>query len=138
MWGVKDQQAHVDVYIGPKAQPKGKSPSSAMRRALLGEVQPRMEEVTYHRQWHSLSSHEAGKVLKQKRTTKVVKRKGCHYCTQCLVPDTAIFLCPYNHSQQLEGGADETSTYLRDPIQEKENYYKKGVKEDGEGGAETP
>ena len=66
------------------------------------------------------------------------KRKGCHYCIQCLVPDTTILLYPYNYSQQLEEGADGTSTYPKDPIQEKENYYKKGVKRDREGGAETP
>ena len=50
----------------------------------------------------------------------------------------AILLCPYNHSQQLEGRADGTSTYSRDPIQEEENYYKKRVKRDRKGGAETP
>ena len=49
-----------------------------------------------------------------------------------------ILLYPYNHSQQLEGRADRTSTYPRDPIQEEENYYKKGVKRDREGGAKTP
>ena len=54
------------------------------------------------------------------------------------MPDTAILLCPYNHSQQLEGMTDETSTYPKDPIQEEENYYKKGVKRDRKGGAETP
>ena len=50
----------------------------------------------------------------------------------------AILLCPYNHSQQLEGRADGTSTYPRDPIRKKENYYKKGLKRDREGGVETP
>ena len=54
------------------------------------------------------------------------------------MPDTTILLYPYNHSQQLEEGADGTSTYPKDPIQEKENYYKKGVKRDREGGAKTP
>ena len=52
--------------------------------------------------------------------------------------DTAILLCPYNYSQQLEGKADGTSTYPRDPIQEEGNYYKKGVKRDRMGGANTP
>ena len=46
----------------------------------------------------------------------------------------AVLPCPYNHSQQLEGRADETSTYPRDPIQEEEIYYKKGVKRDREEG----
>ena len=54
------------------------------------------------------------------------------------MPDTTILLCPYNHSQQLEGRADETNTNPRDPIQEEENYYKKGVKRDKEGGTKTP
>ena len=48
--------------------------------------------------------------------------------------DTAILLCPYNHSQQLEVGADGTSTYPRDPNQEEENDYKKGSKEEQKGG----
>ena len=54
------------------------------------------------------------------------------------MPDIAILPCPYNHSQQLEGRADETSTYPRDPIQEEEIYYKKGVKRDREGRGGTP
>ena len=54
------------------------------------------------------------------------------------MPDTAILLCPYNHSQQQEGMADRTSTYPRDLIRKKENYYKKGLKKEREGGAETP
>ena len=53
------------------------------------------------------------------------------------MPNTAILLCPHNHSQQLEGRVDGTSTYPRDPIQEEENYYKKGVKRDS-GGPKTP
>ena len=52
------------------------------------------------------------------------------------MPDTTILLCPHNHSQQLEGRADGTSTYPRDSIQEEENYYKKGVK--GDRGGEDP
>ena len=54
------------------------------------------------------------------------------------MPDTAILLCLYNHSQQLEGRADGTGTNPRDPIQKEENYYKNGLKRDREGGAETP
>ena len=55
------------------------------------------------------------------------------------MPDTAILLCPSNHSQQLEGGADGTSTYPRDPIEEEENDYKNGVKRKNKGGGgETP
>ena len=54
------------------------------------------------------------------------------------MPDTTILLCPYNYSQQLEGRADGTSTYPRDPIQEEENYYKKGVKRDREVGGQRP
>ena len=53
------------------------------------------------------------------------------------MPDTAILFCLYNHFQQLEGRADGTGTYLRDPIQEEGNYYKKGVEENRKGGAET-
>ena len=36
MWGVKDQEVHVNVYIGPRAQSKEK-PSSAIGRTLLGK-----------------------------------------------------------------------------------------------------
>ena len=50
------------------------------------------------------------------------------------MPDTAILLCPYNYSQQLEKRADETSTNPRDPIQEEGNYYKKGVKRNRKAG----
>ena len=34
MWGVKDQEVHVNVYIGPPSLRK--NPSSAMGRTLLG------------------------------------------------------------------------------------------------------
>ena len=44
----------------------------------------------------------------------------------------------YNHSQQLEGRANGTSTYPRNLIQEEGNYYKKTVEGDNGGGAETP
>ena len=53
------------------------------------------------------------------------------------MPDRVILLCPYNHSQQLKGEADGTSTYPRDPIQEKGNDYKRGLREI-EGGAPPP
>ena len=78
------------------------------------------------------------KSTKAEKSNESVKRKGCHYHIRCLVPDTAIPLCPYNHSQQLERRADGTSTYPRNPIQEKGNYYKKGVKWDRKDGAKTP
>ena len=70
----------------------------------------------------------SGKSIKAEKDNESVERKDCHYHIRSLVPDTAIPLCPYNHSQQLEGRADGTSTYPRGPIQEEENYYKKGVK----------
>ena len=77
----------------------------------------------------------SGKSTKAKKGNESVERKGCHYYIRCLVPDTTILLCLYNHSQQLEGMADGTSTYPRDPIQEEEVYYKKGIKRDrGKGG----
>ena len=69
-----------------------------------------------------------GKSTKAEKGNESVERKGCHYHIRCFVPDTAIPLCPYNHSQQLEGMADGTSTYPRGPIQGEGNYYKKGVK----------
>ena len=50
-----------------------------------------------------------------------VRGKGCHDFVQCLVPDIVMFFCLYNHSQQLEGRADGTSTYPRNPIQEEGN-----------------
>jgi len=67
--------------------------------------------------------------IEQKRT-----REGSLYCIQSLVPDTAILPYPYNHSQQLEIGADGTSTCLGDPSQEEKNDYKMGVKRNKEGG----
>ena len=56
------------------------------------------------------------KSTKAEKDNESVERKGCHYHIRCLVPDTAIPLYPYNHSLQLEGMADGTSTYSRDPI----------------------
>ena len=50
------------------------------------------------------------------------------------MPDTAILLYPYNHSQQLKVRADGTSTYPRYPSPEEENDYKKGSKEKQKGG----
>ena len=41
-----------------------------------------------------------------------------------------MLFCLYNHSQQLEGRADGTSICPGNPIQEKGNYYKKGVEGD--------
>ena len=70
----------------------------------------------------------SGKSTKVEKDNESAERKGCHYHIQCLVPDMTIPLCLYNHAQQLEGRVDGTSTYLRGPIQEEGNYYKKGVK----------
>ena len=69
--------------------------------------------------------HESGErwQIERKHT-----RKGSLYCIQCLVPNTTTLLCPYNYSQQLEVGADGTSTCSGDPSQEEENDYKRGVK----------
>ena len=50
----------------------------------------------------------------------------------------AMPFCLYNHSQQLKGMADGTSTYPRDPIQEEGNDYKKGVEGNRMLGVETP
>ena len=86
-------------------------------------------------------------VPRNRKSTKTEKDNGenrsawgkdYHYCIPCLVPNTAILFCLYNHSHQLEGRADGTSTYPRDPIQEGGNHYKKGMEGDREGGAETP
>ena len=76
----------------------------------------------------------SGKSTKVEKDNESVERKDCHYHIRCLVLDTAIPLYPCNHSQQLEGRADETSTYPRDPIQEEEIYYKMEVKRDRGGG----
>ena len=65
-------------------------------------------------------------------------REGSIYCIQCLVPNTVIPLCPYNHSQQLEVGANETSTYPEGPSQGEENDYKRGVRETKRGGGGIP
>ena len=45
-----------------------------------------------------------------------------------------ILFCLYNHSQQLEGRADGTITYVRNPIQEEGNYYKREWREAEEAG----
>ena len=67
-----------------------------------------------------------------------VRGKGCHNFIQYLVPDIAMLFCLYNHSQQLKGRADGISTYLRNPIQEEEKDYKKGVEGDRQRGLRPP
>ena len=81
---------------------------------------------------------QSGKSTKAEKDNESVERKGCHYRIQCLMPDTAIPLCPYNHSQQLEGRADGTSTYPKGPTQEEGNYYKKRDRERGRGETQRP
>ena len=112
-----------------------KNPSSAMGRTLLGmdvaedkggggnlplvmtlQIIPRNRKST--------------KAEKDNGENGNVRRKSCHDFIQYLVPDIAMFFCLYNHSQQLEGRVDGTSTYHRNPIQEEENDYKKGVEGD--------
>ena len=53
------------------------------------------------------------------------------------MPNTAILFCLYNHSHQLEGRADGTSIYPRDPIR-KETTIKREWKETGEAGWRPP
>ena len=65
---------------------------------------------------------------------EVLKGKAAIIAFSALCLTRVILLCPYNHSQQMEGRADVTSTYLRDPIQEEGNYYKKGVKRNRKAG----
>ena len=118
-----------------------KNPSSAMGRLLLGmdvaedkggnlPLVVTLQIVPQNR--------KSTKAEKDNGENGNVSGKGCHYCIQCLVPDTVILFCLYNHSQQLEGRVDGTSTYPRDPIQEEGNDYKKGVEGTRKGGAENP
>ena len=79
-------------------------------------------------------NRKSTKAEKDNRENGNVWWKGCHYCIQCLVPDIAMLFYLYNHSQQLEGRADGTSTYPRNLIQEEGNYYKKTVEGDKGGG----
>ena len=123
---------------GPSSR---KNPSLAMGRILLGmnvaedkggnlplvvtlQVIPRNRKST--------------KVEKDNEENGNVRGKGCHDFIQCLVPDIAMLSYFYNHSQRLEGRADGTSTYPKNPIQEEENYYKKGVKGDRKVGLRPP
>ena len=118
-----------------------KNPSSAMWRILLGmdaaedkgdnlplvitlQIVPRNRKSTKTER----DSGENGNV----------RGKSWHDCIQCLVPDIAMLFCLYNHSQQLEGMANGTSTYPRDPFQGEGNYCKKGVEGDRKGGVLDP
>ena len=67
-----------------------------------------------------------------------IRGKSYHDYIQCLVPDIAMPFCHYNHSQQLEGRTNGTSTYPRNPIQERGNYYKKGGEGDRRVGLRPP
>ena len=96
-----------------------KSPSSAMGRILLGMdiVEDKRGNLPLVVTFHIFpQSRKNTKVEKDIGENGSVQGKGCHYCIQYLVPDTVILLCPYNYFQQLEGKADGTSTYPRDPI----------------------
>ena len=110
-----------------------KNPSLAMGRTLLGMDVAKDKRgnlplvVTLQVIPRNIKSTKAEKDNGENGN---VRGKGCHDFIQCLVPDTAILFCLYNHSQQLEGRDDGTSTYPRNPIQEEGNDYKKGVEGD--------
>ena len=65
-------------------------------------------------------------ISRSRKSTKAEKdnESGCYYHIQSFVLDTAIHLCPYNWKEMLMGQVPT----LGGPIQEEENYYKKGVK----------
>ena len=122
--------------LGQKPSPR-KNPSSVMGRTLLdmdvakdkgGNLPLVMTLQIISRNRKSTQAE------KNNRENGNVRGKSCHDFIQCLVRDITILFSLYNHSQQLEGKADGTSTYLRNPIQEEGNYYKNGVEEDRRGG----
>ena len=126
--------------LGQGPSPK-KNSSSTMGRLLLGmdvaedkggnlPLVVTLQTVLWNR--------KSVKARKDNRENGSAWGKGCHYSIPCLVPNTAILFCLYNHSQQLEGRADGTGTYLRDPIQEEENYYKRGWREPKRVGRRPP
>ena len=126
--------------LGQGPSPR-KNPSSAMGGTLLGM------DVAEDKGGNLLLVMTLQIIPRNKTSTKVEKNnrengnvwgKGCHYCIQCLVPDIAMLFRLYNHSQQLEGRADGTNTYLRNLIQEEGNYYKKGMEGDRKRGLRPP
>ena len=118
-----------------------KNPSSTMGRTLLGVVVAEDKGgnlplvVTFQ---VILRNRKSTKAEKDNGENGNVRGKSCHDFIQCLVIDIAILFYLYNHSQQLERRADGTSTYPKNPIQEEENYYKKGVKGDRKVGLRPP
>ena len=106
-----------------------KNPSLAMGRTLLSM------DVAEDKRGNLPLVVTLQVIPRNRKSTKVendngengnARGKGCHDFIQYLVLDIAMLFCLYNHSQQLKGRADGISTYLRNPIQEEENYYKKG------------
>ena len=83
-------------------------------------------------------SKKSAKAGKDNGGNRNVWGKCCHYSIPCLVPDTTILFCLYNHSQQLEGRANGTGTYPKDPIQKEGNYYKKGGEKERKVGQRPP
>ena len=83
-------------------------------------------------------SRKSAKAGKDNGGNRNVWGKCCHYSIPCLVPDTTILFCLYNHSQQLEGRANGTGTYPKDPIQKEGNYYKKGGEKERKVGQRPP
>ena len=77
------------------------SPSSAIGRILLGIdiAEDKRGNLPLVVTLHIVSqSRKNTKVEKDSGENGSVQGKDCHYCIQCLVSDTAIFVCPYNHS----------------------------------------
>ena len=122
--------------LGQGPNPR-KNPSSAIGRILLGMdiAEDKKDNPPLVVTLHIVpQDRKSTKAEKDNRKNGNVRGKSCHNFIQCLVPDIAMLLCLYNHFQQLEGKANGTSTYPRNPIQEEGNYYKKGVKGDRRGG----
>ena len=126
--------------LGQGPNPR-KNPSSAMGRILLGMdvVEDKGGNLLLVMTLQIIPRNKTStKVEKDNRENGNVWGKGCYYCIQCLIPDIVMLFCLYNHSQQLEGRANGTSTYPRNPIQEEGNYYKKGMEGDRKKGLRPP
>ena len=141
MWGVKVQEVHVNFHIGPRAQSKEKPllghgknpPRHGCSQGQRGGNLPLVMTIQIIPQYRKSTKAE-----KDNGKNGNVRGKSCHDFIQCLVFDITMLFCLYNHSQQLEGRTNGTSTYPRNLIQEEGNYYKKGVEGDRRGALDPP
>ena len=99
---------------------QGKIPPRPWGESSSAWIQPRIKDATCHQQWHSISFHRAGKILKQKRTaekTEVSKGKAAiiTFSALCLTRPyfSVLTTTPNNWREGLMGQVPTSGTPFR-------------------------